>query len=62
MAEYDVVRAATVALFNTFGEEELNRLGTANGGPTTVRALLYIIPGHERHHLNIIRERYLPIV
>ena len=62
LAEYDAVRGATVALFDTFGEAELSRRGTANGGPATVRALLYIIPGHERHHLNIIRERYLPIL
>ena len=61
LAEYDAVRAATVALFDTFGEEQLGRRGTANGGPATVRALLYIIPGHERHHLNIVRERYLPM-
>jgi enterochelin esterase-like enzyme/uncharacterized damage-inducible protein DinB len=62
LAEYDATRAATLALFNTFTEEQLNRRGTANGGPATVRALLYIVPGHERHHLNIIRERYLPIL
>ena len=62
LAEYDAVRAATVALFEHFDEEALSRRGTANGGPTTVRALLYIIPGHERHHLNTIHERYLPIL
>ncbi|GAA4047711.1 hypothetical protein GCM10022409_37550 [Hymenobacter glaciei] len=62
LAEYDAVRAATLALFDSFTEEQLGRRGTANGGPATVRALLYIIPGHERHHLNIIRERYLPIL
>ncbi|MDB5267296.1 MAG: hypothetical protein JWP58_336 [Hymenobacter sp.] len=62
LAEYNATRAATVALFDTFTEEQLDRRGTANGGPATVRALLYIVPGHERHHLNIIRERYLPIL
>ena len=62
LAEYDAARAATVALFDSFTEEQLNRRGTANGGPATVRALLYIVPGHERHHLNIIRERYQPIL
>lgn len=62
LAEYDATRAATVALFDTFTEEQLNRRGTANGGPVTVRALLYIVPGHEQHHLNIIRERYQPIL
>lgn len=59
LAEFDATRAATVALFDSFTEEQLNRRGTANGGPATVRALLYITAGHERHHLNIIRERYL---
>lgn len=62
LAEYDVTRAATQALFDSFTDEQLDRRGTANGGPTTVRALLYIVPGHELHHLNIIRERYLPIL
>ncbi|MGY3090199.1 enterochelin esterase-like enzyme [Hymenobacter sp. UYAg731] len=62
LAEYDATRAATVALFDTFTAEQLGRRGMANGGPATVRALLYIVPGHERHHLNIIRERYLPIL
>ncbi len=62
LAEYDATRAATVALFDTFTEEQLDRRGTANGGPNTVRALLFIVPGHERHHLNIIREWYLPIL
>jgi enterochelin esterase-like enzyme/uncharacterized damage-inducible protein DinB len=62
LAEYDATRAATLVLFESFTEEQLNRRGTANGGPATVRALLYIVPGHERHHLNIIRERYKPIL
>ncbi|MDB5236755.1 MAG: Enterochelin esterase [Hymenobacter sp.] len=62
LAEYDATRAATLALFGSFTEEQLERRGTANGGPATVRALLYIVPGHERHHLNIIGERYLPVL
>ncbi|HEX8656581.1 MAG TPA: alpha/beta hydrolase-fold protein [Hymenobacter sp.] len=62
LAEYDATRAATLALFDSFTEEQLDRRGTANGGPTTVRALVYIVPGHELHHLNILRERYLPVL
>jgi hypothetical protein len=31
----------------------------ASGRTVTVRALAYIIAGHERHHVNVIRERYL---
>ena len=32
--------------------------GTASDSPVTVRALLYIIAGHERHHLAVLKERY----
>ncbi|MFD1468697.1 alpha/beta hydrolase-fold protein [Hymenobacter caeli] len=60
LAEYAAVRAATLALFDALAEEQLDRRGTANGGPVTVRALLYVLPGHEHHHLHIFRERYLP--
>ncbi|WP_072053098.1 alpha/beta hydrolase-fold protein [Hymenobacter terrenus] len=62
LAEYDATRAATLSLFDSFTEEQLDRRGTANGGPATVRALVYIVAGHELHHLNIIRERYEPIL
>ena len=59
LAEYRAVRAATVALFRSFGEAEFARSGIASKNPVTVRALAYIIAGHERHHLKILRERYL---
>ncbi|WP_230688282.1 alpha/beta hydrolase-fold protein [Hymenobacter jeongseonensis] len=62
LAEYDATRASTQALFDSFSDEQLDRRGTANGGPATVRALLFIVPGHELHHLHIIRERYLPVL
>ena len=62
LAEYDATRAATIALFDSFTDEQLERRGTANGGPTTVRALLFIVPGHELHHLHVLRERYLPVL
>ena len=62
LTEYDATRGATQALFDSFTDEQLERRGTANGGPATVRALLFIVPGHELHHLNIIRERYLPVL
>ncbi|TGE24148.1 DinB family protein [Hymenobacter aquaticus] len=60
LAEYDTVRAATLSLFRSFSATQLDRTGSANGGPGSVRALLFIIPGHELHHLSILRERYLP--
>ena len=58
IAEYRTVRAATLALARGLTEEALDNRGTSNEAPMTARALLYIIPGHERHHLRILRERY----
>lgn len=52
------LRRATLALFRQLEPEAWSRLGEANGNPVTVRALAYIIPGHERHHLRVLRERY----
>ncbi len=57
--EFDAARAATLSLFNSFSEKQLKRVGTADGYPVSVRALAYIIAGHQKHHINIIHERYL---
>lgn len=59
IAEFAVVRQATVALFRGLPVESLVRRGTASGKTVSVRALAYIIAGHERHHVEILRERYL---
>ncbi|HNU60198.1 MAG TPA: DinB family protein [Aquaticitalea sp.] len=57
--EYRAVRLSTVNLFDSFDAEMLVRVGTASNYPVSVRALGYIIMGHENHHCNIISERYL---
>lgn len=54
-----IVRTSTVALFAPMSDAELARTGTANGSPVSVRALAWVIAGHERHHAAILRERYL---
>ena len=59
LEEFQVVRASTVQLARHFNEEMLTKRGTANGNEISVRALLYIIAGHERHHAALLRERYL---
>jgi DinB family protein len=58
VAELRAVRAATVALFEGFEPEAMTRRGIANDSPFTVRALAWIAAGHERHHRQILRERY----
>lgn len=57
-AEFDAVRRATIALLRTFDAEALQRRGVASDNPVSVRALAYIIAGHERHHVGILHERY----
>ncbi len=59
LEEFQVVRAATIHLVKHLDEETLKRRGTASGNPASVRALVYIIAGHERHHAALLRERYL---
>jgi len=58
LAELASVRAATVAFFDGLSADELLRRGRTPSGEYTVRALAYIVAGHERHHQNILRERY----
>lgn len=57
--EFNLVRAATIAMFTSFSDEMLEREGTANGNKLTVLAIGYIIGGHETHHINILYERYI---
>lgn len=57
VAELAAVRAATIELLRNLDAEELARLGTASGHPVSARALAFIIAGHERHHMRILREQ-----
>jgi uncharacterized damage-inducible protein DinB len=57
--ELAAVRASTLALLRHLPAESVTRTGTASGRTISVRALAWIMAGHERHHLQIIRERYL---
>jgi hypothetical protein len=53
------VRAATIALLEGLPDAAWGRVGTANGKPITVRALAWIIAGHEIHHARVLAERYI---
>ena len=58
IAEYRVVRAATLALFEPLTAEEWLRRGNVNGYEASVRGLAFHMAGHELHHLRTLRERY----
>ncbi|HEY8931295.1 MAG TPA: DinB family protein [Mucilaginibacter sp.] len=60
--EYEAVRRATIALFNGLPEDSFMRIGKGTGtaNNASVRALAYHIAGHEQHHINLIKDRYIP--
>ncbi len=57
-AELRAVRDASLALFASFDDETGLRRGIASGNTFTVRAIAWIIAGHERHHAAILRREY----
>jgi len=59
LQEYLTVRNATINLFKGMGTTKLKRVGTASDMPWSVAALGFVISGHQKHHANIILEKYL---
>lgn len=59
MNEFESVRKATISLFTAIDENKLEQIGIANGNQVTVRALIYFILAHERHHQLFIKTKYL---
>ncbi|MBB6732184.1 DinB family protein [Cohnella zeiphila] len=59
-ADYAAVRRSTLSLLQALPDEAWLRTGSANNSPLSARAIACVIIGHELHHRNIIRERYLP--
>ena len=57
--EFAAVRGATMPLLRNLPAEAWLRRGLADGQPASVRGLAYIIAGHEIHHRNILKERYV---
>lgn len=56
--ELTTVRQATLALLGGLPDEAFALTGVASGRTVSVRALAFIIAGHELHHVAILRERY----
>lgn len=58
LQELTDIRRTTLALFRGLEPQAWTRRGTASNHTITVRALAYVIPGHERHHIRVLREKY----
>jgi hypothetical protein len=56
--EFEQVRRTTISLFRNLEPDAWERRGIANNVEISVRALAYIIAGHELHHKNGLKEKY----
>ncbi len=57
--EFFAVRTSTVYLFNSFNNDLMEFSAIANNGNVKVKSFAYVIAGHELHHMQIIKERYI---
>jgi len=57
--EFALLREANLMFFENLKDEDWVRIGTANSVEISVRSLAWIMVGHVRHHLAILRSRYL---
>lgn len=59
LEEFNIVRQSSVMLFKSFNEMALLNKATCNNNQMSVRAIGFAISGHQLHHLQVIKERYL---
>ncbi len=55
--EFELARRSNIELFQGFPDAAWARRGEASGNAITVRAVAYILVGHARHHMGILRKR-----
>ena len=56
--EMIAIRRATLALIDSLDEQTIGNVGVANNNPVSARAICWIMAGHTRHHLGILRDKY----
>ena len=60
--EFRELRRSTITLFKNMDKTMLTRIGNANQTEITALALGFVILGHPVHHMNVIRDRYFPLL
>lgn len=58
LQEFGYVRDASLSLFQKLNEQAWNRRGIANKAEISVRAIAFILAGHELHHRKVLKEKY----
>jgi len=59
LKEFTANRNYSISLLKSLSEKNLGFVGNANGGAVSARAAAFIVLGHDMHHTNIIKERYI---
>lgn len=59
LTELSALRHSTLLFYKSLSEEQLKRIGTASNNQISVRALGFVIIGHQKHHQKVFEERYL---
>jgi uncharacterized damage-inducible protein DinB len=62
LQEYQHVKQATYDFFGSLSEAQWQKHGHISAGKVNMAALAYVIPGHDKHHQEIVKERYLRIL
>jgi len=57
--EFRLLRESNLLLFRSFAPEMLSKRGFASESSVTVLAILFMIAGHEKHHIKVLREKYM---
>ena len=53
-----LTRRANVLMFAGFDDAAWRRRGVASEQPVSVNGIAWVMAGHVRHHLNVLRDRY----
>jgi uncharacterized damage-inducible protein DinB len=56
--ELKTLREANLYMMRAFTPQQIEARGVANNRPQQVNTIVYIMAGHEVHHLNILKDRY----
>ena len=59
LTEFSAVRHSNLFLFKSLSDEQLKRIGIASNAAVSVRAIGFIMIGHQKHHQKVFDERYL---
>ena len=55
LTEFSAVRHSNLFLFKSFSQEQLTRMGVVSDNEVSVRALGFLILGHQKHHQKVFQ-------